>query len=357
MISNRVADKLRDLFRGEQGQGETRMVGEVLGVDDDGTAWVHVFGGAERTPVSATSVQLSKGNLVNLYVGDGRAEVIGNMSDPAPTMTQLRRVRLATQEAIRIASETSKAADATNQHFWSDGNGVHVAEATNEEWQAEPSGRNVLLNSLGILFRAALDNIVTMTQSAVAFWDGGGNEESNVTATFGRSGILFSSSVPQRIGGDDSYIEWVDTDDDEVPDTLNVVASHIVMAGVQVATSSDLSDAVSEIDEAIDGVQEEIEPLTSYIDVQLGQNPSMELGSESGAKARLDADSLDFMTSDREVVASIGIDDDGEGRLMGTRATFTQDLSIGEGTTDTGGYWRWEQRSNGNLCLKWIGAS
>lgn len=217
MISNRVADMLRDLFRGEQGQGEARMVGEVLGTDGDGTTWVHVLGGAERTPVSSTSVQLSNGDLVNLYVGDGRAEVVGNRSDPAPTTNQLTKVRKATAQASAIATEANEVASATSQHFWTDGGGVHVTLRQQEDWEESPEGPNTLINSLGQLLRIGLNNLVSYTQGATAFYDGLGNTAANIVARYGRDGAVVgyedethASVEPSRFGimsGDDRIYE------------------------------------------------------------------------------------------------------------------------------------------------------
>ena len=212
MISNRIADMLRELFRQEPEAASTRMVGEVLGVDEDGTAWVHVLGGVDRTPVSATNVQLSKGDIVNLYVGDGRAEVVGNRSDPAPTTTQLRKVDRSVSDASRLAAEANEVATATNQHFWSDGNGIHVAETEREQWEQQPSGSNVTINSLGILFRVALSNLVTMTQGAVAFYDGLGNSASNIVAFFGRTGSQIGKSDEAHMTQSATATKWYGED-------------------------------------------------------------------------------------------------------------------------------------------------
>lgn len=174
-------------------------------------------------------------------------------------------------------------------------------------------------------------------------------------ATYGES-ISFDAARPQRIGGADAYVEWDG-------DALAVVASTLTIAGVAAATQDDLGaasdalgEAIGEVGDVADAASAALAVLGDYIRVTTSP-AALELGAEGGTKATLTADSLDFSAGeDAQVVASIGVDEDGEGRLMGTRATFTQDVSVGEATEDTGGYWRWEQRSNGNLCLKWIGA-
>lgn len=100
----------------------------------------------------------------------------------------VRRVTTATQAARQVADEAKSVADAIGQHFWTGDDGVHVTQVTQESWETSPVGPNLLANSLGILLRDALTNLVSVTQSAIAFYDGLGNAASNIYAMFGRAG-------------------------------------------------------------------------------------------------------------------------------------------------------------------------
>lgn len=67
-----------------------------------------------------------------------------------------------------IAQEALDVANATGQHFWSDSDGIHVTEVTEEEWQDSTgtsyhSGQNVLINALGQLFRKGLTHLMALT--------------------------------------------------------------------------------------------------------------------------------------------------------------------------------------------------
>lgn len=97
-----------------------------------------------------------------------------------------------------IAQEALDVAEATGQHFWSDTDGIHVTEVTEEEWgdSADPnyhSGANVLLNALGQLFRNGLNNLLAVLPSGIAIYDGNGNAAGNILAQFTASII--------RLGG------------------------------------------------------------------------------------------------------------------------------------------------------------
>ncbi len=100
----------------------------------------------------------------------------------------VQRVTAATKAARRVADEANDLAAAMNQHFWTADDGVHVTQASQASWETEPHGANLLANALGIAIRTALTNLVTITKSAIAFFDGEGNEAENIVARFGKDG-------------------------------------------------------------------------------------------------------------------------------------------------------------------------
>ena len=112
--------------------------------------------------------------------------------------------------ALAIADAAKAVADATAQNFWSDSDGAHVTQATQAEWQASHAGPNSLWNSLGMLFRDGLRNLLgilsgpSTAERGVAVYDGEGNAESNVVASFTGAGAQVgregSSNI--RISGD-----------------------------------------------------------------------------------------------------------------------------------------------------------
>jgi len=103
------------------------------------------------------------------------------------------RQNAAIAAAHAIANAAQAVAEAVNQHFWHDDNGAHVTEATQEEWEQSQSGPNSLWNSLGMLFRDGLNNLLTLTTEdgarALTIWNGLGNAASNVLASFSENGI------------------------------------------------------------------------------------------------------------------------------------------------------------------------
>lgn len=110
------------------------------------------------------------------------------------------RIKTIASSAAETAEAAQEVAEATNQHFFADDNGIHVTEATQEDWDTNHTGANVLINSIGQLFRDGLNNLLTLTTQdgarSLAIWDGIGNNAENVLAQFSTDGA--------RIGAESS---------------------------------------------------------------------------------------------------------------------------------------------------------
>ena len=135
-----------------------------------------------------------------------------------------------TEELVERAEE---AARATSQHFWHDDNGAHVTQVTQDEWNdstsaSYQSGPNSLWNSLGMLFRDGLTNLLAVLTTGIAIYDGNGNAAANILAEFtanlvrigGRFATSGQSSAGVQFFADDSSTSdltashYIDTEQD-----------------------------------------------------------------------------------------------------------------------------------------------
>ena len=121
--------------------------------------------------------------------------------------------------ANTIAEAAQAVADAVNQHFWHDSNGIHVTEVTQEAWQATQTGANVLINSLGQLFRNGTNNLLALLPAqnpddptAIAIFDGLGNLASNIFARFGTDGAQIGYTDKSHMKLDYHSMSMVDKD-------------------------------------------------------------------------------------------------------------------------------------------------
>ena len=124
-----------------------------------------------------------------------------------------------------IKSEVLELLEATNQHFWNDTNGVHVNNDDKDSWDTEYAKNNhgtlntptrakpwhnILINSFGILLRRGLINHVSVTESAIAFYDGSGNDDQNIIANFGATAAQIGKSSARHISLTNSGLDIID---------------------------------------------------------------------------------------------------------------------------------------------------
>lgn len=104
-----------------------------------------------------------------------------------------------------IAQNADAIASATNQHFWADTNGVHVSTD-----DGDPAGdQNIIVNANGVLLRESSANLAAFTPSAVAFYDGEGNNAENIVASFGKDGATIGSPSSSQVYIDDNGMDVI----------------------------------------------------------------------------------------------------------------------------------------------------
>ena len=205
------------------GSSGYRYMATVVRTDSNGTTWVSIPGGVDETPLYGTFVDLEPGDVVQVAIVDGRAIVTGNATSPsvgrrsigreiAPVVEQVSLIDNHVMALEVIADEVRETAEVTGQHFWERstdpdhdgaGTGAFVTDDEREAFlEAAAQGfpdlgdfsvntkpwHNILMNSLGILLRSGFYDLASLTRSGVAFFDGNGNDESNVLASFGKDG-------------------------------------------------------------------------------------------------------------------------------------------------------------------------
>lgn len=149
---------------------------------EDGTAWVHIPGGVDETPVALT-IAAAVGDNVQVRVANGRAFLVGNATAPPTDDTTALVARTLAKDASQtaeMAQENAREARAsagaaykiaadTNQYFWHTetgaDTGAHITEIPREDFEADPSngGGNLLARSNGIAVRDGLTELATFS--------------------------------------------------------------------------------------------------------------------------------------------------------------------------------------------------
>ena len=125
------------------------------------TAWVHIPGGVDETPVAMT-INATAGDTVRVRVSNGSAWLIGNdtapPTDDAAAMVADRRAGAAQQSADKAYSWANTAhamAERTDKHFFVDADGAHVTVGDNTPNQ----GKNVRITNEGLQVRNDADTM------------------------------------------------------------------------------------------------------------------------------------------------------------------------------------------------------
>ena len=300
---------------------------EVIRVEGN-TAWVHIPGGVDETPVRMT-MNANPGDMVQVRVSGGRAWLTGNASSPPTDNTEAYKARDTAFEAVRIAEASEKEAERAKEAADSAENSAKRAQdkAVEAEEAAEDAagsartanraangalsqlsvvedvvgtltwisehGNYALTDDLEVVpgkyyFTRQGDsyNVVispqenpsdqgyyelTSVDEAVSnyvashlaltnagLWVTNDNQsykillaadgmkvydaQGNLVATFGES-ISFSSTRPQYIGGEDAYIIFYDSNNDGIPDAINIGGSKVTLG-----QNKKLSDLLTTLD-------------------------------------------------------------------------------------------------------------
>lgn len=475
-----LASKLFGTERSETGK-PNRTISMVTGVavedSEDGLVKIDIGGnvtGDSSYIYVPTGPFVTAGDIVQVQLAGPLAKTpfVANVAGWGDKIAGIAK------QAEAVAEEAKEAAEgAGTQFFWQNetdsetygGSGVHVTNDKKDDWveavadnfpdlSDEHPYHNILMNSLGILLRRALNNLVSITRNAIAFYDGLGNNSTNIVATFGASGAQIGKSDSQHAvvdpnglavyNGDGSIarinsvdVVAVKTASDTANDLLDGMKDAAEAAGTTLngiyedaeeaktnatqakadavsasESATAASNAASEAKEmaatanenaaaasasAVQAAQSANSALTNLAITQdvvdaLGRdmddlqthvamtndglyvvpmeggyyvvlsNTSMQvrdplgnvvaeygegfrLGRLDGTHMEATSSKLSFVSSDGTEVAYIEVDSNtGESLFYMTRAVVVRDLRFG--------HWKWADRENGNLALKWMGA-
>lgn len=185
---DRLAKQIAGMLKTDSPKGydTTATVTRVEG----GTAWVHIPGGVDETPVRLT-INAKPGDNVQVRVSNGRAFLVGNGTAPPTDDVRANEAfnfaGLASgvaKKARAVADRAYKIAGNTAQYFWvteeGTDTGAHITEKPQEEFLEDPDngGANLLLRSIGIAIRQGLAELASFSLAGlhVSTYDSGGNE-------------------------------------------------------------------------------------------------------------------------------------------------------------------------------------
>lgn len=170
------------------------ITGEVGATSEDGKTTISldglVFSEEDSQEIEMDTLGgLEEGDVATVLLTGENGRGMTPLAIGAPG--SIDRIKTIASNAAETADAAQEVAEAVNQHFFSDDNGIHVTEVTQEDWDENQTGANVLINSIGQLFRDGLNNLLTLTTEngarALTIWDGLGNAAGNIRAIIGET--------------------------------------------------------------------------------------------------------------------------------------------------------------------------
>ena len=103
-------------------------------------------------------------------------------------------------------------AEATTQHFWTDADGIHVTEVTQEQFLANPTGANQLSDSSGIKLRDGTTTLASFSTSKVELASNSNTAE--IEFCGGKGKFDYNDTAPGLAVSSSDYVYVVSTDND-----------------------------------------------------------------------------------------------------------------------------------------------
>ena len=174
-ITNDIINSLRKSMKASDRKTSAYDTQATIRRIEGNTAWVHIPGGVDETPVQLT-INAKEGDQVQVRVSGGRAFLVGNATAPPTDDSYARQLgtllsndvanaKIIIKRVQRVVQIVKDIADNTNQYFWhtEEGNdtGAHITEIPQNEFLADPEhgGGNLLARSNGVAVRDGLDEL------------------------------------------------------------------------------------------------------------------------------------------------------------------------------------------------------
>lgn len=269
--------------------------------------------------------------------------------------------------AILRAAEAKKTA--TN-YMSSDNTGIMVADlADGEQLPANATGGNVFITAgygegssavdAGVHIRDGQEDLAIYGETtrigkendSNVNIDNNGiiiNKGSKELAKYFSKGITFDEEIPYKIGNDNSYITFEDTDSDNIADSLSIVADSIYFRDT---ANTNIKDTLNGLQSDLAIAQEDIDLKNNYIKINTSE-PSIVISASSNTNdtnLKLESSQLSFQI-DGQTTATITNDQ------MNIPTASVTNLFMQSTNTSTNTVYEkvWVMRTNGHLSLKTI---
>lgn len=159
---NRIKKNIIEAMQSTNNQGTSAYdsVAEVRRVEGD-TAWVHIAGGVDETPVKLT-VAAKAGDTVQVRVGGGRAWITGNATAPPTDDTAANKAKTTAATAQRSADDAQATADDNSVKIEKLGNELNLQVKNSDD---QFSQINIRIDGISSTVQESEDALSTLEQT------------------------------------------------------------------------------------------------------------------------------------------------------------------------------------------------
>lgn len=159
---NRIKKNIIEAMQSTNNQGTSAYdsVAEVRRVEGD-TAWVHIAGGVDETPVKLT-VAAKAGDTVQVRVGGGRAWITGNATAPPTDDTAANKAKTTAATAQRSADDAQATADDNTVKIEKLGNELNLQVKNSDD---QFSQINIRIDGISSTVQESEDALSTLEQT------------------------------------------------------------------------------------------------------------------------------------------------------------------------------------------------
>lgn len=190
---NRIKKNIIEAMQSTNNQGTSAYdsVAEVRRVEGD-TAWVHIAGGVDETPVKLT-VAAKAGDTVQVRVGGGRAWITGNATAPPTDDTAANKAKTTAATAQQSADDAQATADDNTAKIEKLGDEVNILVKNSDD---QFSQINVRIDEISSTVQESGEAVSTLEQTAKGFEARVSNIEydMNVYMSFSSDGLVLGRS-------------------------------------------------------------------------------------------------------------------------------------------------------------------
>ena len=276
MIERVVDEKIAKALRG----GTKTVYGEYVGTDSEGKSWVMLPGADNATPVKTMSVEAKAGDIVSVTIGNGRATVSANVSNPGAGVAGVKSATEKADTAQETADSASNlASQASNAAAIAQTSAENALVSANDaaEYAADAANTANAARASADSASVAAGNAITSADSAKAAADSANESATQAVGYATQAREAASEAIETAEAAKDSADTAKAAADQAVEDAASAkqsAAQANTAANGAVTGLATVQQVVDQLEADVDDLQVHVAMMDAYPDGHGGTVPA-----------------------------------------------------------------------------------